>query len=237
MSQSITPYGASGLLLASNQTTLPFPPVAANTAVVQNPALLSTATQWNTPDAVLPNFDLTIWGNATNNLTSAQLWGAQPHPFTLTGQAITSIAGNVITLAAHGYLTGDGPVQITTTGTFPGGALALTNYWIITLSANTFSLALSAGNALAGTVVVLSTAGSGTITLTGTAAAARITWHEVFDVDARLIGRAGDGAIALTNQKGWIQRFNHTPNVIAYGFSATASGAGCSVSLVPIKDR
>lgn len=229
MSQSLSPYGAAGTSLAAAQATLPFPPVAANTAVV---------TIWNTGDAVMPNFDLCIWGGTTSdNLTAAKLWGAQPHPFTLAGQAITSIAGSVITLAAHGYLTGDGPVRMTTTGTFPTGAAANTDYWIITLTANTLSLATSAGNALAGTAVTLTTAGTGTITLTGTAVAARIAWQETLDQLGFQIGRLHDGAVALTNQQGWIQRFNHSPNILAYSLSATESAGVASALLVPIRDR
>jgi hypothetical protein len=72
---------------------------------------------------------------------------------------------NTITISAHGYYTGL-RVAATTTGTLPGG-LSATNYWVIRIDANTIKLASSAANALAGTVVdITSAAGGGTHTLT-----------------------------------------------------------------------
>lgn len=85
------------------------------------------------------------------------------------GPAATTFAyasGNNVTVTAHGYTTGWGPVQLTTTGSLPTGLSTGTNYWIIVVDANTIAFAASRANALAGTAVALSGAGTGTQTLT-----------------------------------------------------------------------
>lgn len=73
-----------------------------------------------------------------------------------------TITDNVLTAASHGKDTGFGPVRLTTNGALPGGLATSTNYWMIVLSANTFRLATSKANALAGIAVEVQDAGSGT---------------------------------------------------------------------------
>lgn len=65
------------------------------------------------------------------------------------------------------WLTGM-KVQMTTTGTLPTGIVALTDYYVIRMSATTIKLASSLANALAGTAVNITAAGSGTHTITNT---------------------------------------------------------------------
>jgi hypothetical protein len=73
---------------------------------------------------------------------------------------------NVLTLAAHGFTTGDGPVRVSNSGgALPTGLAVDTDYWLISVTANTFSFASSKANALATTAVVLSADGSGTQTI------------------------------------------------------------------------
>ncbi len=67
---------------------------------------------------------------------------------------------------AHGLHTGDGPVQVSNSGgALPGGLAAVTNYWVIVVDVDTFFLATSLANALAGTNLLISTDGTGTQTL------------------------------------------------------------------------
>lgn len=62
-------------------------------------------------------------------------------------------------------LTGDGPYQLTTTGTLPAGYALATSYWLIRVDANNSKLALSYANAIAGIYVATTTNGSGVHTL------------------------------------------------------------------------
>lgn len=77
---------------------------------------------------------------------------------------ITIASPGVVTLNSHGLLTGDN-VELTTTGALPTGLTVNTNYFVIYVSANTFQLATSLANALAGTGINTSGTQSGTHTL------------------------------------------------------------------------
>jgi hypothetical protein len=83
-------------------------------------------------------------------------------------------ATEIFTSAAHGLQTGDGPFQVSNSGgALPTGLTAVTDYWIIRIDANTFYLATSLANALAGTHLSISTDGTGTQTLADTASTKR----------------------------------------------------------------
>lgn len=72
----------------------------------------------------------------------------------VTVAAFTAEADNdTCTATAHGLLTGDGPVQLTTNGDLPLGLATSTNYWIIKVDANNFKLAASLADAYEGTAV------------------------------------------------------------------------------------
>jgi hypothetical protein len=71
-----------------------------------------------------------------------------------------------LTATAHGLQTGDGPVRASNSGGgLPSGLLAATDYWAIRVDANTFKLASSLANALAGTAIDITTNGTGTQTV------------------------------------------------------------------------
>lgn len=75
----------------------------------------------------------------------------------------------IFTAAAHTLQTGDGPFQVSNSGgALPAGLVALTDYWVIRIDANTFYLATSLANALAGTFLSITTNGTGTQTLSDT---------------------------------------------------------------------
>lgn len=77
---------------------------------------------------------------------------------------------DTMTATGHGRVTGDGPVQVSNAGgALPTGLSALTDYWIIRLTDNTFKFATSLDNALAGTAVTISDDGTGTQTMADTA--------------------------------------------------------------------
>lgn len=64
--------------------------------------------------------------------------------------------------ATHRMSTGDGPIQVRSSNTLPGGLSANTNYWLIAMGSNRFRLATTAANATAGTGVSITSQGSGT---------------------------------------------------------------------------
>lgn len=67
------------------------------------------------------------------------------------------VLANTVTIAAHGYTTGL-KVVTTTSGAAPGG-LGAGTYYIVVVDASTIKFATSAANAMAGTVVDITTAG------------------------------------------------------------------------------
>lgn len=84
--------------------------------------------------------------------------------------AFTAAVTNICTKATHGMKTGL-KVQVSSTVTLPAGLAAATDYFVIYLTANTFSLASSLVNANAGTAIDITDTGSGTHTITPTAIA------------------------------------------------------------------
>lgn len=74
---------------------------------------------------------------------------------------------DTLTSAGHGFIanTFPGPFYLATTGTFPGGTDGTTRYWCVVVDADNIRLATSGQNAKAGTVVNLTSSGSGTISL------------------------------------------------------------------------
>jgi hypothetical protein len=79
-------------------------------------------------------------------------------------------AANTLTLTAHAYLTGDGPLRLTTSGTLPGGLALLTDYWAVKVDADKVKLATSFQRAAATVPIVVdvTSAGTGTHTILDT---------------------------------------------------------------------
>ena len=83
--------------------------------------------------------------------------------------AVTAVdaAADALTIDARHILTGDGPVTLVTTGVLPSGLAALTEYWLIKVSATQVKLATSSANAAVGTAVDITAVGSGDLSLSG----------------------------------------------------------------------
>jgi hypothetical protein len=81
-------------------------------------------------------------------------------------QTFTAATTDICTAAGHGLKTGD-KVRLTTSNTLPAGLNLATTYFVIRLTADTFSLASSDANAVAGTAVDITGTGTGTHTITG----------------------------------------------------------------------
>jgi hypothetical protein len=76
---------------------------------------------------------------------------------------VTIATPAVVTLAGHGFLSGD-TMYLTTTGALPTGLSANTLYWVTRIDASTFNLSTTFANYLAGTKIATSGTQSGTHT-------------------------------------------------------------------------
>jgi hypothetical protein len=135
------------------------------------------------------------------NLTAL---GSGVHTLTWTN-TFTAAASDICTANDHGLLTCDGPFQATNSGgALPAGLAGSTDYWIVKLSANTFSLAASYADATAATPVVvdISGAGTGTHTLARSTASGTVSQsaNHVCCFDHRL--QTGDGPFRLSTSGG-----------------------------------
>jgi hypothetical protein len=99
----------------------------------------------------------------------------EPNPLVIPTITVTGVdaTANTFTKTGHGLLTGDGPVQLSSTVSLPGNITALTNYWIIKVDADKFKLATKFLDAMNNVAVDLADAGSGVITLDDTATTVR----------------------------------------------------------------
>ena len=99
---------------------------------------------------------------------------AEDNVLTFTAKTVTAVdtTANTLAIAGHGLNTGDGPVEIGSTGTYPAPLVTATDYWVIKTDADHLQLASSflnaGGTGGAGgspTPIDLTSTGSGTITL------------------------------------------------------------------------
>lgn len=122
----------------------------------------------NPPGVIAPYGGMTAptgWllcdGSAVSRSTYAALFAILTP--TLGTFTVTIASPGVVTLSSHGLATGDS-VFLTTTGALPTGLSINTRYWVIKNDANSFWLATSLANALAGTKINTSGSQSGTHT-------------------------------------------------------------------------
>lgn len=95
-----------------------------------------------------------------------------------------------ITAAGHPFDTGDGPVQlIIESGALPSPLTVDTDYFVIRVDANTFSLATTRANALAGTAIDLTDA-VGVFTVTRLTSDAYLVIEPNFSPDITVLDRA-----------------------------------------------
>lgn len=134
----------------------------------------STAVTNITSTATTDVLNESVYG--ANGLTSLVLTGTvdvntPSAGVSASGSQVTSSSGLLFTTtAAHGFALGL-VVQFTTSTTLPTGISAATDYYVVPISANTYKVATSLANALAGTVVAYTDTGTGNQTATPVALA------------------------------------------------------------------
>ncbi len=190
---------------------------------------------WSIQGEVIPELEVEIWGSTTIALTNAVLYGGVLHPLVYADQTVTGSAStNRFTKVTHNLAVGDGPFLFTNaTDGFAGGTDGETPYWVsVVPDVNTFKVALSLKDALAGLFVDLTADSTGTTKITDTADTERVYWQ----THDGLLGLAGNGAIALTTTKGYSKRIPHSPRVVAYALVATIDTGTVSAQMTPIVD-
>lgn len=133
--------------------------------------ILNVTSQTSSKSAILDLQDVDVLSMSTTYSVTTQSAAVVPS---------ASISGNVFTKTAHGLVTGV-VGQMTTSSALPTPLVVSTNYYVIRLTANTFSLASSLANALAGTAITLSDAGTGNQTFTPTTASGTLALYESVD--------------------------------------------------------
>lgn len=129
-------------------------------AIPESPWVTGMMMPWGAVAA--PTGFLLCDGTAQSRSTYASLFDfLNPTVGTFT---VTIATPGVATLTAHGMRTGQ-MVYLTTTGALPTGLSANTAYYVIRVTADTFRLATSLANALAGTAINTTGSQSGTHTL------------------------------------------------------------------------
>ena len=202
--------GTTPTVIVDGLTVLAFPPAVRG----------GNVSFWNSGADAVPAFDLEVWSASSVTLTLAELFGGALHLGVIADDDVESVThgSNLMTIVAHGLHTGDGPIRFTTSGTLPAGLALATDYYVIKLSADTFSLATTLANALAGTAIDITGNGTGTHTLADVATTKRMHFHS-----CGLLGNAADGTIVLTTRRAYNVRVDHRPNVLMYWLSATLS--------------
>lgn len=116
--------------------------------------------------ATLTPGDTYVFPVAGDGVTSTDVSVALPLADLAYTSAEVSTAADTITITGHGLATGD-LLRLTTGGTLltATGVAADTNLWAIVVDDDTIQLATSRANALAGTEVDITNAGSGTTTV------------------------------------------------------------------------
>jgi hypothetical protein len=106
---------------------------------------------------------------------------------------VTANAGTDALTAAdgHDWITGDGPVQLTSTGTPPAGLARDTDYWIVAVTDTAVRLATTRARALTGQAIDLTSAGTGAHALVAGLAP---NYDEATDL---VVGRGNVGVVRL----------------------------------------
>lgn len=136
---------------------------------------------------------------------------------------------DTITLTAHDLTTGL-VGQLTSTGTLPAGLSTATDYYVIVVDANTIQLAESYDNAVAGTAIDITDAGTAAATNTFTATALAGTLKTQWSVDESTWVDIDTEAFTDTETDSWSQTTSPYP-YLRIGVDHTAGRYSWSASV------
>lgn len=202
------------------------------------PPVYNSGNGWGVvPDSwkggAVEEFDLELWADGTNNITDGRLVAGTPETEVIVDDDVDTVdfGNNELDLTSHAYVTGDGPVRLTTTDTLPAGLAEDTDYWIEVVNSGSIRLHWSLQNALNSVnEVAFSDGGTGTHTIEDTADTKRIRW-----LSQGNLGEDGDGAVALTSLMGYRVRCKHANPTVVYAIVGTFSDTVATYGkLVPL---
>ena len=208
--------------------------VVSATALPAIPLRAAYITPWQNVAQIPSMFDLDISSSTTTALTDAELLFGKMVALVNADDVADAVdlTDNEFDMAAHGLQTGDGPFRISSSGTMPGGLSTGVDYWVIAVNSGSVSWALSFADALAGNEIdLITTAGTGTITVADTADTKRVFWRSV-----GALGHDSDGAISLTVSRGYSARVELSAGVVAIGIAATVSAGTVTATVYPVID-
>lgn len=174
-------------------------------------------------------------GTATNGNAGAGVIGEYIDTSKGVGSAnatvtMTIAAPCVVTWAAHGFTVGSvtTAVKFTTTGALPTGITSGTTYYLKAIDANTFNIATTADNALAGTFITTTGSQSGTHTADIRVSMTTITNQNVAAIslaagDYELSGQMLKGAGATTTVTYLLGSISTTSATVDRTFGRTLS--------------
>ena len=118
-------------------------------------------------DAYVANSDAVPVALAMDNIAAQIEAALDGNRYLTVARTITAVdpVTDQLTIAGHGLTVGTGPAFVTSSGTMPGGTARGQGYLVIPVDANTVKIAASIGDAIEGTAIDLTDAGSGTLQL------------------------------------------------------------------------
>lgn len=188
---------------------------------------------------VMPSMETTTYGpwffTAHANSVSAQcnITVDTPSNPTFIGSNVSLVTGT-ITSTAHGLFQGQ-LVTLTTTGSLPTGLSTSTTYYVIYLTANTFQLASTAANALAGTPIVPTGAGTGTNTVVVTALAGGSVQLQKSNDGVNPVNDGSSVSVAATGTF-WLEKSPATSAWMRVAYNIT-SGSYLSNTVICVVDQ
>jgi len=116
--------------------------------------------------AEIRNID--VYSTAGVALINKKMAKTTPEPSTYSAQTFTADAGtDQLTISSHGFISSGHAVTVSSTGTLPTGLSASTTYYVIFIDQNTIKLASSLSNLNSLTPINITSAGTGTHSITG----------------------------------------------------------------------
>lgn len=197
---------------------------------------VSTATQVRTAINASAAAIALISCAITGTGSTAQVTAAAA-PLATGAASAVDTSTEYITIASHGLTTGL-KGQLTTTGTLPTGLSTGTDYFVISINANTIQLASSLANAQAGTPINLTSQGSSgavnTFTPTAIAGASVILQKscDAPDVSPTNWSDEGSASNITVDANVYLEKINPTGNWMRLKFVITAGRMSSSNTIV-----